>query len=70
MLGTMVYSMANPRRIQALTDNACDPSDMDATLAYLVPFLAQGFLADPIPEVPISIEPVHKIKKSKPIEEG
>ena len=62
LLGTMVYSMANPRRIQALTDNACDPSDMDATLAYLVPFLAQGFLADPIPEVPIGIEPVHKIK--------
>ena len=70
LLGTMVYSMANPRRIQALTGNACDPSDMDAALAYLVPFLAQGFSADPIPEVPESIAPMRKIKKPKPNEEG
>jgi AcrR family transcriptional regulator len=56
LLGTMVYTMANPGRIQTLTDNACDPSDMDASLAYLVPFLAQGFLADPIPEAPIRLE--------------
>jgi AcrR family transcriptional regulator len=56
LLGTMVYTMANPGRIQALTGHACDPSDMDAALAYLVPFLAQGFEADPIPEAPISFE--------------
>ena len=58
MLGTMVYTMANPGRIQALTNNACDPSDMDASLNYLVPFLAQGFLADPIPEAPINLKTV------------
>ncbi len=56
LLGTMVYTMANPGRIQTLTNNACDPSDMDAALAYLVPFLAQGFAADPIPQAPISFE--------------
>lgn len=66
LLGTMVYTMANPGRIQALTDSACDPSDMDAALDYLVPFLAQGFQADPIPEAPISIEAIRKIEKSKP----
>ncbi len=59
LLGTMVYTMANPGRIQALTDNACDPSDMDASLAYLVPFLAQGFQADPIPDAPMAIPSKH-----------
>lgn len=49
MLGTMVYTMANPGRIQALTGGACDPSDMDASLAYMVPFLAMMFRAPPVP---------------------
>ncbi|MCZ6592575.1 MAG: TetR/AcrR family transcriptional regulator [Alphaproteobacteria bacterium] len=70
MLGTMVYTMANPRRIQALTNNACDPSDMEASLDYLVPFLAQGFEAAPIPNAPTNIEPMLKIDRSKPHEEG
>jgi len=48
MLGTMVYTMANPGRIQLLTDGACDPSDMDAALEYLVPFLAMMFEAPTI----------------------
>ncbi len=66
MLGTMVYTMANPGRIQALTGDACDPSDMDASLAYLVPFLAQGFQADAIPDAPINIESAYKTETSKP----
>ena len=66
MLGTMVYTMANPGRIQALTGDACDPSDMDAALAYLVPFLAQGFQADPIPDATINLKPVDKTETSKP----
>ncbi len=65
LLGTMVYTMANPGRIQALTGNACDPSDMDAALAYLVPFLAQGFEADSIPEAPISFEAMRNNDNSK-----
>ncbi|NKB48670.1 MAG: TetR family transcriptional regulator [Alphaproteobacteria bacterium] len=60
LLGTMVYTMANPGRIQALTNNSCNPSDMDASLAYLVPYLAQCFQADPIPEAPLRFEPGHK----------
>ncbi len=66
----MVYTMANPRRIQALTNNACDPSDMEASLAYLVPFLAQGFGAAPIPNAPTNIEPMLKMDRFKPHEEG
>ena len=67
MLGSMVYTMANPGRIQALTDSACNPSDMDASLAYLVPFLAQGFLADPIADTPIQLP---NPNNSKPHQEG
>jgi AcrR family transcriptional regulator len=54
LLGSMVYTMANTGRLQALTDSTCNPSDMDAALAYLVPFLAQMFEADSIPQAPIS----------------
>lgn len=67
MLGSMVYTMANPGRIQALTDSACNPSVMDASLAYLVPFLAQGFLADPIADTPIQLP---NPNNSKPHQEG
>lgn len=47
MLGTMFYTMANPGRIQSLTDGACNPGDSDLALAHLVPFVAAGFRADP-----------------------
>jgi len=48
--GAIVYSLADPGRIQSLTGNACDPSDTEAVLAYLVPFLAQAFQTPPIPD--------------------
>ncbi len=65
MIGTMVYTMANTGRIQALTDNACDPADTDEALAYLVPFLAQAFQSDAVPDTPISIDAMQQTKKSK-----
>ena len=43
LLGTMVYTMADPGRIQSMTDGLCDPGDADSALSYLVPFLAAGF---------------------------
>jgi len=43
LLGAMVYTLANPGRIQILTDGACDPSDPDQALDNLVPMLAQMF---------------------------
>jgi AcrR family transcriptional regulator len=45
MLGTMIYTMANSGRIQSVTDGTCDPSEADAVLARLIPFLAAGFRA-------------------------
>ena len=59
LLGTMVYTMANPGRIQALTNDACDPADMDTALAYLVPFLAQAFEAPPIADKPAESRRLH-----------
>ncbi|MEK9901108.1 MAG: TetR family transcriptional regulator [Rhodospirillaceae bacterium] len=50
LLGSMVYTLANPGRIQILTGQACDPSDPDAALGYLVPMLAQMFRGEPIPQ--------------------
>lgn len=50
LLGAMVYTLANPGRIQILSSQACDPSDPDAALGYLVPMLAQIFRSEPIPQ--------------------
>jgi AcrR family transcriptional regulator len=47
LLGTMVYTMADPGRIQSLTDGLCDPGDVEAALRHIVPFLAAGFRAAP-----------------------
>lgn len=70
LLGSMVYTMANTGRIQALTGNDFNPSDMDAALAYLVPFLAQGFETASIPEAPISFEAIRNNDNSKPTGEN
>ena len=47
LLGTMVYTMADKGRIQALTGNACDPRDVESALHYMIPFLAAGFRSEP-----------------------
>lgn len=46
MLGIMVYTMANPGRIQALTENHCDPSDYMAAVDHLVPIVAALFRSE------------------------
>jgi len=48
MLGTMVYTMSNSGRIQALTGGRCDPGDVKQALKYMVPFLAAGFRSPPL----------------------
>ena len=45
LLGIMNYTMANSGRIQHLSDGACDPGDVEATLAHVVPFISEGFRA-------------------------
>ena len=42
LLGTIYYSATGPQRIAALSNGDCDPRDIDALLANLVPFLAAG----------------------------
>jgi len=45
LIGTMAQTMADPDRLAALSGGACDPSDVDATLSHLVPFLVAGMRA-------------------------
>jgi AcrR family transcriptional regulator len=45
LLGVQNYTMANSGRIQHLSRGACDPSNVEATLARIVPFIASGFRA-------------------------
>lgn len=45
LLGIQAYTMANSGRIQHLSGGACDPTDIEATLQRLVPFIAAGFRA-------------------------
>jgi len=46
MLGVMVYTMANPGRIQKLTEGACDPSDYFEAVDRLVPIVAAMFRSE------------------------
>ncbi len=64
LLGSMVYTLANPGRIQILTGQACDPSDPDAALDYLVPMLAQMFRGEPILQDPNTPEGLHEINQT------
>lgn len=53
MLGAMVYTMADPGRIQSLTGGRCDPGNAEDALAHMIPFLAAGFrsAAAPLPSI-------------------
>ena len=48
MLGTMYYTMANSGRIQVLSDQRCDPGNVEFALKHMVPFLAAGFRSTPL----------------------
>ncbi len=45
LLGVQNYTMANSGRIQHLSRGTCDPTDVPATLARVVPFIANGLRA-------------------------
>ena len=61
LLGAMAYTMADPGRIQSLTDGLCDPGDVDAALRRLVPFLAAGFRSP----APAPVNPVRPARRKK-----
>ena len=48
MLGTIYYSAASPQRIKTFSQGRCDPSDLEATVGHLVPFLAAAFRSAPV----------------------
>jgi hypothetical protein len=50
MLGAIYYTAAGPHRITAFSKGRCDPSDIDAVIAELVPFLCRAFRG-PAPRV-------------------
>ena len=50
MLGIMVYTMANPGRIQALTRGKVDPSDYLAAVDQLLPVVAALFRSEAAPK--------------------
>jgi AcrR family transcriptional regulator len=47
MLGSIVYPLANPGRVNRLTAGAFDPTDVEQALAQLVPLMAHMFRAPP-----------------------
>jgi AcrR family transcriptional regulator len=42
IIGTMLYIMADSGRTARLSDGACDPNDIEATLRYILPLLLNG----------------------------
>jgi len=54
-VGSMVHTISDPARIQHVSGGLCDPSDVEATTARLISFLAAGLQA---PATPIGEGPV------------
>lgn len=47
LLGTVYYTASGPHRIRMLSQGRCDPSDTDAVIRELIPFLIAGLSAPP-----------------------
>ncbi|MGA7489709.1 MAG: TetR family transcriptional regulator [Xanthobacteraceae bacterium] len=47
LLGTIYYTAAGPHRIAAFSRGRCDPSDTEAVIKELVPFMTRAFHAPP-----------------------
>src|SRR5262245_56498095 len=45
LLGTIYYTAAGPHRITAFSHGRCDPSDTEAVIKELVPFMTRAFVA-------------------------
>jgi AcrR family transcriptional regulator len=45
LLGAIYYTAAGPHRITAFSNGRCDPSDTDAVIKELVPFMTRAFVA-------------------------
>jgi AcrR family transcriptional regulator len=47
LLGAIYYTAAGPHRIYAFSNGACNPSDNEAVIKSLVPFMTEAFCAPP-----------------------
>jgi AcrR family transcriptional regulator len=47
LLGTIYYTAVGPQLIRKFSDGRCDPSDTDAVIRELVPFLVAAFSSPP-----------------------
>src|SRR5882724_10778426 len=47
LLGTIYYTAAGPHRISAFSNGRCNPSDTEAVINELVPFMTRAFQAPP-----------------------
>ena len=65
LLGAMVYTMADPGRIQSMTDNGCDPGNVEAALLHIVPFLAAGFRTAPAAKPARSASPARNASPAR-----
>ncbi|MCZ6689495.1 MAG: TetR family transcriptional regulator [Planctomycetota bacterium] len=45
-IGAMAHTLADPQRLEAISDGACDPYDEEETVTQLVQFLSAGMGAD------------------------
>jgi AcrR family transcriptional regulator len=45
LLGSIYYTAAGPHRIYAFSGGRCDPSDTEAVIKELVPFMTRAFMA-------------------------
>jgi len=48
LLGAMFFTMANPARIERLSDGAVDTADTEMAIHYLVGFFSEGLCAGPL----------------------
>jgi AcrR family transcriptional regulator len=47
LLGAQYFTLANPGRIQMLSEGRCDPAEVEAALSELIAFTAAGFRTPP-----------------------
>jgi AcrR family transcriptional regulator len=52
LLGAIYYTAAGPHRIYAFSNHTCDPSDNEAVIRKLVPFMTNAFCAPPDTPLP------------------
>jgi AcrR family transcriptional regulator len=64
ILGAMTYTMANPGRIQSLSNNLCDPSDVEEALRRLISFAVTAFVA-PADKPQVARTPIRQTRKRR-----